>query len=153
PNNPVYVQLGYGWALMTPAAFKALNISGEADLPTGGRFEKGADGKPTGAISGAQNAIIALFDRLPKPSADDEVAVTKLSFRELNRLGITGFVDPGGNNLFPTDYPALLKVWREGQMTVRVAFALNGQTPGKEFEEYKELTRLLPMGFGDDLLK
>ena len=153
PNNPVYVQLGYGWALMTPAAFKALNISSEADLPPGGRFEKGADGKPTGAIVGGQNAIIALFDRLPKPSAEDEVEGTKLFFRELNRLGITGFVDPGGNNLFPTDYPALLKVWREGQMTVRVAFALNGQTPGKEFEEYKDLTRLLPMGFGDDMLK
>ena len=153
PNNPVYVQLGYGWALLTPAAFKALNISSEADLPTGGRFEKGADGKPTGAIVGGQNAIIALFDRLPKPSQDDEVEGTKLFFRELNRLGITGFVDPGGNNLFPTDYPALLKVWREGQMTVRVAFALNGQTAGKEFEEFKDLTRLLPMGFGDDMLK
>ncbi len=153
PNNPVYVQLGYGWALMTPAAFKALNISSEGDLPTGGRFEKSADGQPTGAIVGGQNAIIALFDRLLKPSAEDEVEGTKLFFRELNRLAITGFVDPGGNNLFPTDYPALLKVWREGQMTVRVAFALNGQTPGKEFEEYKDLTRLLPMGFGDDMLK
>src|SRR5216117_2002313 len=153
PNNPVYVQLGYGWVLMTPAGFKALNISSEADLPQGARFEKGAGGKPTGAITGGQNAIIALFDRLPKPSAEDEVEGTKLFFRELNRLGMTGFVDPGGNNLFATDYPALFKVWRDGQMTVRVAFALNGQTPGKEFEEYQQWTRLLPMGFGDDLLK
>src|SRR6185295_4007676 len=38
-------------------------------------------------------------------------------------------------------------------MTVRVAFALNGQTRGSEFEEYQSLTRLLPMGFGDDVLK
>jgi len=34
-----------------------------------------------------------------------------------------------------------------------VAFALNGQTPGSEFEEYQSLTRLLPMGLGDDMLK
>src|SRR5947207_11459128 len=27
PNNPVYVQLGYGWAMLTPAAHKALNIT------------------------------------------------------------------------------------------------------------------------------
>src|SRR6202521_4353559 len=27
PNNPVYVQLGYGWAMLTPAALKALNIN------------------------------------------------------------------------------------------------------------------------------
>src|SRR6266581_2907350 len=44
PNNPVYVQLGYGWAMLTPAAMKALNITTEADLPQGGRFEKDAGG-------------------------------------------------------------------------------------------------------------
>src|SRR5262249_34237442 len=133
PNNPVYVQLGYGWAMMTPPAYKALNIASEADLPAGGRFEKGPDVKPTGAVVGGQNAIIALFDKLPKPSPADEIEGTKRFFRELNRLGMTGFVDPGGNNLFPTDYPPVLKVWRDGQMTVRVAYMLNGQTQGAEF--------------------
>jgi predicted amidohydrolase YtcJ len=153
PNNPAYVQLGYGWALMNPLGLKNLNITSEADLPSGGRFEKDAAGNLTGAVVGGQSAIISLFDKLPKPSPEDEVEGTKLFFRELNRLGITGFVDPGGNNLFPTDYPPLLKVWRDHQMTVRVAFALNGQTPGKEFEEYQSLTRLLPMAFGDEMLK
>jgi hypothetical protein len=153
PNNPVYVQLGYGWAVMNPAGFKALNISSEADLPAGGRFDKDADGKPNGAITGGQNAIIALFDRLPQPTPDQQVDGTKKFFRELNRLGMTGFVDPGGNNLAPADYPAVFRVWRDGQMTVRVAFSLNGQTPGKEFDEYQSLTRLLPMGFGDEMLK
>ena len=153
PNNPVYVQLGYGWALMTPAAFKALSIVSESDLPEGGRFEKGSDGKPTGAVTGGQNAIIALFDRLPKPSPEEQIEGTKRFFRELNRLGITGFIDPGGNNLSPAEYPAVFNVWRNGGMSVRVAFALNGQTPGSEFEEYQTLTRLLPMGFGDDMLK
>src|SRR5262245_65796900 len=50
PNNPVYVQLGYGWAMLTPAAMKALSINTEADLPPGGRFEKDASGKATGAV-------------------------------------------------------------------------------------------------------
>src|SRR5881296_2261366 len=31
PNNPVYVQLGYGWAMLTPSAMKALNINAETD--------------------------------------------------------------------------------------------------------------------------
>jgi predicted amidohydrolase YtcJ len=153
PNNPVYVQLGYGWALMTPAGLKALNITSEADLPSGGRFEKGRDGNPTGAVTGGQNAIISLFDRLPKPSPEEQIEGTKKFFRELNRLGITGFIDPGGNNLSPADYPAVFNVWRSGEMSVRVAFALNGQTPGSEFEDYQTLTRLLPMGFGDNMLK
>jgi predicted amidohydrolase YtcJ len=153
PNNPVYIQLGYGWALMNAAGYKKLNISSESDLPAGARFERDAQGQNTGAVTGAQAGIIALFDRLPKPSFEDEVDGMKKFFTELNRLGMTGFVDPGGNNLFPTDYDALFKVWRERQMTVRVAYALNGQTAGKEFEEYQNLTRLLPMGFGDEWLK
>jgi predicted amidohydrolase YtcJ len=147
PNNPVYVQLGYGWVMMTPLGYKTLNISTNADLPGGGKL----DGD--GGITGGNNAIVALFDRLPRPNFDEQVEGTKKFFRELNRLGITGVVDPGGNNLAPEDYQAVFKVWRDGQMTVRVAYALCGQTPGAEFEEFKSLTQLLPMGFGDDMLR
>jgi len=153
PGNPVYVQLGYGWAVMTPAGFEALHITSDADLPPHGKLERDASGKPTGAVSGGQDAIIALFDRLPKPTLTEQVQGTKLFFRELNRLGLTGVVDPGGNNLAPEDYQALLQVWREHQMTVRVAYSLCGQTPGGEFEELKAFTRLMPMGFGDDMLR
>jgi len=153
PGNPVYVQLGYGWAMLTPAAARALNITSEADLPAGGRFEKDASGKPTGAVTGGQGAIVALFDRLPRPTFDQQVEGTRLFFRELNRLGLTGVVDPGGNNLAPEDYQALFKVWRDGQMSVRVAYTLCGQTPGSEFEELKNWTALLPTGFGDEMLR
>jgi predicted amidohydrolase YtcJ len=153
PNNPVYIQLGYGWALMNAAGYKKLNISAESDLPMGARFERDAQGQPTGAVTGAQQGIIALFDRLPKPSFEDEIDGVRKFFRELNRLGMTGFVDPGGNNLLPSDYEALFKVWGDRQLTVRVAYALNGQTAGKEFDEYQNLTRMTPMGFGDDFLK
>jgi len=38
-------------------------------------------------------------------------------------------------------------------MTVRVAYSLCGPTPGAEFAELKDLTQLLPMGFGDDTLR
>jgi predicted amidohydrolase YtcJ len=152
PANPVYVQLGYGWVVMTDDGFRALGIATDADLPAGARLERGADGRPSGAISGGNTAIVALFDRLPKPTYAEEVAGTKAFFRELNRLGLTGVVDPGGNNLLPSDYQALFEVWRQGEMTVRVAYALNGQVAGHELEEFKSLTALLPMGFGDAML-
>jgi predicted amidohydrolase YtcJ len=153
PDNPVYVQLGYGWAMLTPRAYQALNITSDADLPAGGRMERDATGKPTGAVSGGQGAIIALFDRLPKPTFDQQVEGTKKFFRELNRLGLTGVYDPGGNNLAPDDYQAVFKVWRQGEMTVRVAYTLCGQTPGAEFDEIKGLLALMPQGFGDDMLR
>jgi predicted amidohydrolase YtcJ len=153
PDNPVYVQLGYGWAMLTPVALKALNISSDADVPAGGKLEKDTSGKPTGAISGGQGAIIALFDKLPKPTFDQQVDGTRKFFRELNRLGLTGVVDPGGNNLAPEDYQAVFKVWRDHSMTVRVAYTLCGQTPGSEFAELKSLVALMPQGFGDDMLR
>ncbi len=153
PNNPVYVQLGYGWAMLTPLAYKALNITSDADVPSGGKMERDASGKPTGGISGGQGAIIALFDKLPKPTFDEQVEGTKKFFRELNRLALTGVYDPGGNNLAPDDYQAVFKVWRQGEMTVRVAYTLCGQTPGAEFAELKGLVALVPQGFGDDMLR
>jgi predicted amidohydrolase YtcJ len=152
PDNPVYVQLGYGWVLLTDDALAALGIVSDADLPAGGRLARGDDGRPTGAVSGDSAAIVALFDRLPKPTFAQQVQGTKAFFRELNRLGLTGVVDPGGNNLFPADYRALFDVWRHRQMTVRVAYALNGQTPGAELDDFERLTQMLPMGFGDTML-
>jgi predicted amidohydrolase YtcJ len=47
----------------------------------------------------------------------------------------------------------VFKVWRQGEMTVRVAYTLCGQTPGGEFEELKGLVAMVPQGFGDDMLR
>src|SRR5258708_4522463 len=155
PNNPVYVQLGYEWELMTPAGFAAMNINNDADLPRPGRLERDASGKPTGAIEngGGFDVAIALFDKLPHPTFDEQVEGTKKFFRELNRLGLTGIGDPGGNNVNPENYQPVFKVWRQHQLTIRVAYSLCGPTPGKEFEELKSLTQMLPQGFGDEMLK
>jgi predicted amidohydrolase YtcJ len=149
PNHPVYVQLAYGWAMMTPLALKALNINGNADLPKGNTLERGADGKVTGAVTGN---LVELFDRLPKPTFDEQVAGTKAFFRELNRLGLTGVADPGGNNVTPREYQALFKVWRDGQLTLRVAYSLCGMTDGSEFAEYQNYLALMPQAFGNDML-
>ncbi len=42
PDNPVYVQLGYGWAMLTPKAPEKLKIASDADLP--GRGWKAGEG-------------------------------------------------------------------------------------------------------------
>ncbi|HEY4364728.1 MAG TPA: amidohydrolase [Bryobacteraceae bacterium] len=144
-DHPAYVQLGYGWALLNSRGLKTLGIASEKDLPPGGRLENGA-------VSGAQSAIISLFDRLPKPTFDEQVEGTRKFFTELNRLGMTGVVDPGGNNLTPQQYQALFEVWRAGQLSVRVAYSLCNQESGAEFEEFQQMTTLLPMGFGDEML-
>jgi predicted amidohydrolase YtcJ len=155
PNNPVYVQHDYDWEVMTPAGFAAMGINGEADLPHPGKLERDANGNPTGAIEdgGGFDVAIALFEKLPHPTFDEQVEGTKKFFREMNRLGVTGVGDPGGNNLNPENYQPLFKVWRQHQLTLRIAYSLCGPTPGKEFEELKSLTQMLPQGFGDEMLK
>ena len=150
PDNPVYVQWMYGWAMLTPLAHKALGIGAESDLPGGGKFERDAAGQPTGAIVGG---IVPLFDKLPRPDYAQKVEGTKKFFRELNRVGLTGVIDPGGFNMSPDEYAPLLQVWRERSLTVRMVYSYFSQKRGRELEEFKELTQLLPMGFGDDMLK
>lgn len=151
PGHPVYVQWFYGWAMLTRPALAALKISSEADLPKGGKLELAADGKPTGAVTGP--VIIPLFNRLPTPTFAEQVEGTRQFFRELNRLGLTGVIDPGGFNMSPESYQPLFKIWRDRQLSLRVSYSLFAQKAGKEFDEYKELAQMTPMGFGDDWLR
>jgi predicted amidohydrolase YtcJ len=151
PGLPVYVQWFYAWAMLTQPALDALKIKEDADLPGGLKLERTADGKLTGAVNGP--AIAALFSRLPAPNFAEQVDGTRKFFRELNRLGLTGVIDPGGFNMSPEAYQALFRVWRDGQLTMRVSYSLFSQKGGKELEEFKELAQMTPMGFGDDLLR
>jgi predicted amidohydrolase YtcJ len=153
PDHPVYIQLFYSAALLSPTGFKALNIVGDADVPPRGRIERDAGGHPTGWINGDNSTITALFDRLPLPTFDQSVAGTQQFFRKLNRLGLTGVSDPGGYNLTAASYLPLFRVWQDHALTVRVVFSLFSQRPGKELEDYQNLTQMLPMGFGDDMLR
>jgi predicted amidohydrolase YtcJ len=150
PGHPVYVQWFYAWSMLTQPALDALKIRTDADLPGGLKFEL-IEGKPTGAVTGP--AIAALFSRLPVPNFAEQVDGTRKFFRELNRLGLTGVIDPGGFNMSPEAYQPLFKVWRDGQLTVRVSYSLFSQKRAKELEEFKELAQMTPMGFGDEWLR
>ena len=153
PDNPVYIQLFYSNILLTPAGFKALNIEKDEDVPPRGKLERDAQGNLTGWISGDNPTISGLFDRLPLPTFEQSVAGTRAFFRELNRLGITGVSDPGGFNLVASSYQPLFKVWQDRTLTVRVIYSLFAQRRGKELEDIQALTAMLPMGFGDDMLR
>ncbi len=150
PDNPVYVQWFYAWAMLTQPALDALKIKTDADLPAGLKFEL-LEGKPTGAVTGP--AIAVLFSRLPAPNFAEQVDGTRKFFRELNRLALTGVIDPGGFNMSPESYQPLFRVWRDGQLTVRVSYSLFSQKRGKELEEFGELAQMTPMGFGDEWLR
>jgi predicted amidohydrolase YtcJ len=98
------------------------------------------------------NALGKIFDRLPKPSIEQQIDSSKRFFHEMNSLGITGIVDGGGVSMYPANYQAVFKLWHDKQLTVRVAYHLCAPKPGSELADLQNLTQLLPPGFGDAML-
>src|SRR5882672_2676893 len=152
PGNPVYIQHLYDWLLLTPKAMEALNIRDENDVAPGGKLARDSDNKPTGIIDAGGAALGKIFDRLPKPTMEQQIDGSKRFFREMNSLGITGVVDGGGVSMYPASYQAVFRLWQDKKLTVRVAYHLCSPKPGSELADQQNLTQLLPQGFGDPML-
>jgi predicted amidohydrolase YtcJ len=120
--------------MLTPLALRALHIASDADLPSGAKLERDADGNPTGGVTGGIREFGAIFGKLPAPSDADQVAGTKRFFSEMNRLAVTGIVDAGGIGVTPESNQALFKVWRQRELTLRVAYSLSAPAPGERDE-------------------
>ena len=153
PGRKVYVQLFYRAALISAEGRRALGIQDDAALPAGAKPDLGVDGRPDGWIMGDTAAITALYARLPQPALAEAMEGTRRYFAELNRLGITGVIDPGGHNLAPEDYEALVALSQAGGLTLRVDYSLCAPRPGHELADLQALTRFLPMRTGDALLR
>jgi hypothetical protein len=151
-DHPVYIQHLYDWLLLTPKAMTELNIRGDADVIPSSKVELDGDGKPTGIIVAGGSALGKIFDHLPKPTFAQQVEGSKKFFREMNSLAITGINDGGGVSMYPSSYQAVFKLWRDKQLSVRVAYHLCSPKPGSELADQQNLTQLLPQGFGDDML-
>ena len=149
PDHRVYVQLLYSAALLSRDAFTALDVP--ADLAS--RLKVETEGQSTGWLTGDNRTISDLFDRLPRPTLAQQVAGTRAFFRTLNSLGVTGVIDPGGYNMPLDAYRALFQVWRDRALTIRVAYSLCAPRRGHELDDFKSLTAMLPMGFGDAWLR
>ena len=152
PDNPVYIQHLYDWLLLSPKAMEALNIRDDDDVAPGGKLARDSDNKPTGIIDAGGAALGKIFDRLPKPTMEQQVDGSRKFFREMNSLGITGIVDGGGVSMYPANYQAVFRLWQDKQLTVRVAYHLCAPKPGSELADLQNLTQLSPPGFGDAML-
>jgi hypothetical protein len=153
PGHHVYIQLLYSRVLLGKGDDAALGLTADPGLRSGLTFEHDSNGRATGWITANNRDISRMFDKLPKPEAAQKIAGTKAFFRELNSLGITGVLDPGGYNLPLADYEAVFKVYEARQMTVRVAYNVCAPRRGHELEDFQTLTSVLPNGLGDDWLR
>ena len=153
PDHRVYVQLLYSRVLLSPGAAEALGIAQDGALASRIVAEHDGKGRLTGWVTGNARAISELFDRLPRPGFARQVEGTRAFFRALNAVGLTGVLDPGGYNLPVPGYQPLYALWRAGGLTLRVRYSLCAPRRGHELEDFQALTQVLPMGFGDGLLR
>lgn len=94
PDHPVWVTRIDGHAaLLNARAMDALGIDADIADPSGGRFLRDAEGRPTGVL--IDNAMDAVADRLPETSAADRERRLARAADHVLALGLTTVTDMG----------------------------------------------------------
>lgn len=146
PDTPVFILHLYDRALLNAAALRAVGYNKNSQDPIGGRIERDKNGNPTGILIAEPNALI-LYSTLakgPKLSPEDQMNSTRHFMRELNRLGLTSCIDAGGGfQNYPEDYQIIETLHKNDQLTLRIAYNLFTQHPGKELEDFQKWSKMI----------
>lgn len=156
PHTPVFVLHLYDRALLNRAALEAVGYGKDTPDPPGGEIQRDARGMPTGMLIARPNALIlyATLAHGPKLPLDYQVNSTRQFMAELNRLGITSVIDAGGGfQSYPEDYRVVARLAEEKQLTVRIAYNLFTQNPGRELDDFQRWTKSSKPGQGDDFYR
>lgn len=156
PDTPVFVLHLYARAMLNAAALRAVGYTKDTPNLPGGVIERDAQGNPTGMLIAKPNAAIlyATLGKGPKLPLEYQLNSTRHFMRELNRLGITSVIDPGGGaQNYPDDYAVIDQLHRDDQLTVRVAYNLFTQKPKGELADFENWTRSVKPGQGDAMYR
>ena len=153
PNTPVYTQYFYSVAVVNKKALEVLGIDASTEDPYQGRFERDADGNPTGLMLAEPHPGIfyGKIAALPSTSPQVEENSTIHMFSELARFGLTGVIDAGGGGFnYPEGYNIAQKLAAEGNLAIRASFYLFAQRPQKELEDFRAWSDVLDAGTNAD---
>jgi hypothetical protein len=166
PNDPVAIQ-GVGFTGIQTNS-KGLDATGFASGSTDPGVVKDGNGRPTGQLTGTAAATLraTMGKQLRTISIDQQVACMKAFMREANRVGLTSWDDPAGNDQFDPQgrqqelltgehgYQAINQIHRDGQMTVRVVLHFSCFTTGvPALDCVKQYTPTAVSLVGDDWLR
>lgn len=152
PDTPVFILHLYSQAFLNKAGLRELGITADTPAPTGGRYEIGADGQPTGLLLAEPNPTILYktIGRLPQLSAIEQVNSSRQFYRELNSLGLTSAVDAGGGgHNFPENYEGSKELAELGEIPMRISYFLFPQKPGHEIDDFKRWMTLTVPGLDE----
>ncbi|MCC6780459.1 MAG: amidohydrolase [Hyphomicrobiales bacterium] len=153
---PCFVMHIYDRAFINKAGLRALGWTRDTPEPFGGVIARDGNGTPTGLVVATNSLIslLAVFAKIPKLSADEQVTSTRHMMRELNRLGVTSLIDAGGGGQnYPEHYQAIAKLAADKALTVRIAYTLMAQRPGREIEDYRGWLATAKLYEGDDYFR
>src|SRR3989441_19104 len=164
PDNPVMVQAtGFSGIETNSRGLQALGIAGASTDPG---VAKDPKGQPTGQLSGTAAAAArqAMGAQLRALSIDQQVECMRAFMREANRVGLTSWDDPAGNDQFDPQgrslellvgdhgYQAINQLHRTGEMTTRIVLHFSCFTPDPAFDCVKRSTYNAISLVGDDWL-
>ncbi|MBM2654992.1 amidohydrolase [Burkholderia diffusa] len=156
PDTPVFIMHLGDSALLNAAALRAIGYGRDTSDPPGGEIQRDRLGRPTGMLIARPDMAVlhTALEKGPKLGHDDQMNSMRHFMRELNRLGVTSAIDAGGDfQAFPDDYGAILALAKRGELTVRIAYSLFVQHPGRELDDYARWVTLAKPGDGDAFLR
>src|SRR5919198_2895282 len=152
-DTPCMIMHLYDRAWLNRPAIRVLGWDKEVPKLFGGYVERDAGGNPTGLVMSTTSlaSLVSVWLRIPRLSPEEQITSTRYFMREHNRLGVTSVIDAGGGGQnYPENYAAIAKLAAENQLTLRIAYELFAQAPGKELENYQTWSKLVKLGEGND---
>jgi len=152
-DTPCMIMHLYDRAWLNRAAIRVLGWENEVPKLFGGYVERDGNGRTTGLVMSTTSlaSLVAVWLRVPRLSPEEQIASTRHFMREHNRLGVTSVIDAGGGGQnFPENYAAIAKLAADNQLTLRIAYELFAQAPGKELGNYQQWAKLVKIGEGND---
>lgn len=139
PDKPAFVLFLYSGGLLNRAAMEVLGITKDSVAPEGSRYERDAEGRPTGLLIADPNPMILYktIGALPHMSAEEQYNSSQQFYSKLLSLGVTSAIDTGGGgHQFPDNYQASTEMAVKGDLPMRVANYLFPQQPKEELNQY-----------------
>lgn len=139
PDTPVFVLHLYSGGVINKKAMEVMGVNKDSKAPKGSRFERDADGNPTGVLIADPNPMILYrtIGALPHMTLDEQYNSSKQFYRKLLSLGVTSVVDAGGGgHVFPENYQASTVLAARGELPIRVSNYLFPQVPGQELNSF-----------------
>ncbi len=123
PNNPLVLQLIYFRIYTNTPGLKALGIDDKTPNPPGGTIVRDSKGQATGVLNGggAVRVTLAKLGEVPMPKMIENA---KAMYAELNRMGMTSYIDMGGRGFAPKYFEPVKALAQQKALTMRVYYHL-----------------------------